>query len=74
MQVQLFTQVDKEIIKSIEEHYKCHFTIKEVANEFGFSYGQINNLFYKFKLRNIKKYNRRDLSKGELHVTHSIIA
>lgn len=74
MQIQLFTQVDKEVIEIMEERYKCHFTITEIANEFGFSYGQINSLFYKFKLRGIKKYNRHNLSKETDHVAHSITA
>lgn len=74
MQIQLFTQVDKETIEILKERYKCYFTIKEVANEFGFSYGQINSLYYKFKLMNIKKYDRHDLSEETDHVAHSVTA
>ena len=71
----LYTQVDEDIMDAIEEYYKCHYTIKETASKFGFSYGQINTQFYKFKLKRIKKYDRKQLSiGGEKHVAHSITA
>lgn len=54
-----YTKVSDECLTQIEEYYKCHYTRKEIAKEFGLTYNQVTALFYKFKhLKKIKKYDR----------------
>lgn len=67
----LYKAADINIMDEILEYYKCHFTIKETAKHFGYNYGQINGLFYKFKLKKISKYNRLSLIQGGINASHS---
>lgn len=62
----LYKTVYTEVVEQIKEDYKCHFTIKEVASKYNFSYGQMSNLYYKFRLKGVKKYDRRKLANSAI--------
>lgn len=50
----------------IKELYMCHFSTKEVSVMTGHSYAVISNLFRTFKIINIHKYDRFELSSQEI--------
>lgn len=71
----LYIKATDKMMNEILEYYKCHFTIKETAKHFGFSYTQIYTVFYKFKIQQLQKYDRTLLANLEvLNDIHSAAA